>query len=731
MKKKSSKAPKGRSHLDELAMTDSDNEIEDGFAAGSDRIALEKGAAAGSDDIDEEAVYDLDDEDEDDSDDDDIDDDEALEEALLQGGQMAQLAKQARYLEQKLKIQRGEADEDDEEQEEQQQQPGLRDKLWGANKRAYYQEEEQEPSDDEALQEEEQEVRRLQQQQAAALDDDDYGLPSSSRQQQQQGEPLMGDLAAAGAAGAAGVEVETVAKDLGALTAEEQLAVVMADAPELLSLLEELKACLAEVRSRVGPLLREVSAGGLATSAGLSYLEAKHLLLLQYCMCIVAYLMLKAEGRSVKDHPVIGRLVQLRAYIEKIRPIDKQLSYQIDKLLRATSVAQAQAAADAGAGAADEAEAGAAAAAAGGDDALRYRPNPGALIAKAPLLGDAAGMEAAGGGVYRPPKLNPVAMEEDRALSAKERRKLLEAQRRAQRSSVMREMAEELAGAPEEVRAEIAGMESAAAVATRQRLEARSAAEEELMLRVPLSKQEAKKLKMQRRAGLSGAAGLTDFADDVADLVAASGEGGDKGGSLAALYGKKQLSQRYGADLATQQSKMRSGDADVLPQKPLHERRAAFDAVAARRAAAAADSDGFEDAADMGVKQRKRKQSAADFGGEEDELYAATKAAKASLKAEKRRKQEQQQQLEVPLAEPEAVGQRKISYEIEKNRGLTPHRNKDLKNPRKKHRIKFAQAVVRRKGQVQGVQAAPSAPRGYAGEATGIKAKLAKSTRLG
>jgi hypothetical protein len=50
-----------------------------------------------------------------------------------------------------------------------------------------------------------------------------------------------------------------------------------------------------------------VTAGNLATAAGLSYLEAKHLLLLQYCMCIVAYLMLKAEGKSVKDHPVIER----------------------------------------------------------------------------------------------------------------------------------------------------------------------------------------------------------------------------------------------------------------------------------------------------------------------------------------------------------------------------------------------------------------------------------------
>lgn len=58
-------------------------------------------------------------------------------------------------------------------------------------------------------------------------------------------------------------------------------------------------------------------------------------------------------------------------------------------------------------------------------------------------------------------------------------------------------------------------------------------------------------------------------------------------------------------------------------------------------------------------------------------------------------------------------------------------RRKDLKNPRKKHRVKFAQAVVRRKGQVQGMQQAPGSARGYAGEATGIKSRVAKSTRLG
>lgn len=63
----------------------------------------------------------------------------------------------------------------------------------------------------------------------------------------------------------------------------------------------------------------------------------------------------------------------------------------------------------------------------------------------------------------------------------------------------MRELAQELAGAPEEVTADLPGMDTAAAVAARQRLEARAAAEEDLMLRVPLSKAEAKKLKAQRR----------------------------------------------------------------------------------------------------------------------------------------------------------------------------------------------------------------------------------------
>ena len=55
------------------------------------------------------------------------------------------------------------------------------------------------------------------------------------------------------------VEVEEVKKDLSAMTTEEQRAVVMQDAPELAALLADLQSSLAEVRGRVGPLLKEVS----------------------------------------------------------------------------------------------------------------------------------------------------------------------------------------------------------------------------------------------------------------------------------------------------------------------------------------------------------------------------------------------------------------------------------------------------------------------------------------
>lgn len=82
-----------------------------------------------------------------------------------------------------------------------------------------------------------------------------------------------------------------------------------------------------------------------------------------------------------------------------------------------------------------------------------------------------------------------------------------------------------------------------------------------------------------------------------------------------------------------------------------------------------------------------------------------------------------------PLASEEVPdgSKRGIDYSMQKNRGLTPRRNKDLKNPRKRNRLKYGKAVTRRKGQVQDQRERRDA---YGGETTGIKSKVSKSRKL-
>jgi U3 small nucleolar ribonucleoprotein protein LCP5 len=62
----------------------------------------------------------------------------------------------------------------------------------------------------------------------------------------------------------------------------------------------------------------QVKQDKLPTSEGISYLEAKHLLLLNYCQSIVYYLVRKAKGLSIEDHPVVRNLVEIRLFLEKV-----------------------------------------------------------------------------------------------------------------------------------------------------------------------------------------------------------------------------------------------------------------------------------------------------------------------------------------------------------------------------------------------------------------------------
>ena len=73
-------------------------------------------------------------------------------------------------------------------------------------------------------------------------------------------------------------------------------------------------------------------------------------------------------------------------------------------------------------------------------------------------------------------------------------------------------------------------------------------------------------------------------------------------------------------------------------------------------------------------------------------------------------------------------GKRAASYEIMKNKGLTPHRKKANRNPRVKKKEQYEKKVKARKGQVRDVKTGMAGS--YAGELTGIKANVARSRKI-
>ena len=70
---------------------------------------------------------------------------------------------------------------------------------------------------------------------------------------------------------------------------------------------------------------------------------------------------------------------------------------------------------------------------------------------------------------------------------------------------------------------------------------------------------------------------------------------------------------------------------------------------------------------------------------------------------------------------------RSITFQIQKNKGLTPKRPKMQRNPRVKHRFKFDKAKKRRKG---AVREARSETTRYGGEVSGINARVKKGVKL-
>ncbi|XP_007439857.2 neuroguidin [Python bivittatus] len=229
---------------------------------------------------------------------------------------------------------------------------------------------------------------------------------------------------------------------------------------------------------------------------GLSFLEVKDHLLLLYLQDLSQLMLEKTLGHSVANHPALLRLVETRTVLEKMRPIEQKLKYQMDKLVKAAVVGGL-----------------------GENDPLRFKPNPNNLMSKLSDSEDGeddeddgdvknSGKETSKGGIrkYVPPRLVPVHYNETEM--EREKKMLEQAKRRALSSSIIRELKEQYSDAPEEIR------EGRHAHAARQNREDehRTNYEESMMVRLNVSRKEKAR---RRQGGVLGSqlSSLTHFGD--------------------------------------------------------------------------------------------------------------------------------------------------------------------------------------------------------------------------
>lgn len=197
--------------------------------------------------------------------------------------------------------------------------------------------------------------------------------------------------------------------------------------PLFLSALNSLKSDSSDSDSHIKGLIEKVVENDKDRSKGLSFLEMKFHLVLDYLINLTYSMILKLSGKSLVDQPCIERLVEIRTVLEKVRPINKKLSYQIDKLIKMVSSTEGQ------------------------NNPLSFKPNLDNLVNKDDDLDgseDDGGDESKNKDVYVPPRVTAVPYEEE----DKTKKKADKARQRSLNNALLQDLRDEYSEAPEEMR---------------------------------------------------------------------------------------------------------------------------------------------------------------------------------------------------------------------------------------------------------------------------------------
>lgn len=644
---------------------------------------------------------------------------------------------------------------------------------WGKRKHAYHKtRDESDAESDEEDVAEQKEAQRLQRLKAASRRDDDFDDSFAARSSASDANK-SGKKSKALTSTDAGL-LETMYKEMGtfqssltadadSLSRQEKMEMIQKDSPELLLLLDSFNANMQEIRDRLAPLIERARAQHIPTSKGMSYLETKYHLLLNYCTNICFYLLLKAEGQSVKNHPVIEHLARTRTVIDRLKPLDQKLKYQIDKLLKVAAQGEANIQSD---------------------PKLSHRANiKGFMPVGADEESDSmdgideddmdvdedGGRETVGSQIdkYVAPKFAPT--------GDREEKRRLRAEKKAKSSAMAEYLIDEFGDRPREHSLAAGPRDKSLRAAASER----QTYEEDNFVRLGLTKKEKKATRIAQN---------TQFVDEFADLA--------DYGDLKALDRADTLHQADDLEDRAFSAKRKRGGKDETPKSgsrvsdilgDIDARAEASAAAKANRYSQAADDDIDYDAIAMDKKAKRQKfrddrekaeaQHAIDmerraedakklkevevpsarskkdkrtkYGDEaaafsdDDDFYKQAVATQEAAKAEKlatkraersgRKADREAEEAGKRAARDEfdaltADGKRKVSKEIEINRGLRKTKKKELRNSRVKNKNRYEDALQKLKS--RGVNETHTGARRFDGAVGAINKRVVKSTIL-
>jgi len=283
------------------------------------------------------------------------------------------------------------------------------------------------------------------------------------------------------------------------MTMSEETGSKEKDAEEMKTLLSGISQGAKDARKVVQSLIAEVKESG--DTEGISFLDMKNTILASYTSNL-AYLMLKkCHGKSIENEAAVERLVEQRTVLEKIRPIDQKLRYQVDKMVSIAENGQIDM-----------------------NDPLRFKPNPGGLMSKLDEDSDSEVEEDSkepSKQKFKPPMNVPQFFKEntDDAQSAEDGEK---SKKRAISRSIMESIKEQYSENPEEISHKTDVMRKKLIDEERER----TRIEEEHFIRLPVTK--ADKLRRKELLTMSSVGDdITSFGRSVYDDTE-SGQPGTK-----------------------------------------------------------------------------------------------------------------------------------------------------------------------------------------------------------